>query len=548
MMQRRLTALAVSTALFASSAAALQNGDFSAFDQPADGATIGYATGEGPPGWYITVSFDGGTVTYSDTGAADGRGYFSFNNIGPNPRPGFGDNKLEQCVPIDEELGFTITYSALATEVAGDEDLRTRVNPNFYATREDCLLDIFEDAGDRRLSDDGRPNDDADYRFVEDDAGIWRDFSPDNIANLRYTADDIPTGSTYMLFSLRARNRSDNVPDAEVRFDTIRVVQEGSDQNLVINGSFEHAELFDGSPIAGMDGWVIGRGGDPLLRAAVGPQDFALSGENVFYFEGLQSGFGDSRLDQCIALDGEDIRPSVFAYTLTPDSGVSVRLNADFYATDDCSDDALGGLRIREDFDLDIDPATWTALITDEIRTAGEYADAGSALISVRVRDRSDSGDPSAFPNIVFLDDAASVSAIATPTFSPAPGSYEDSVEVTLSTATDNAVIYYTLDGTDPDDTAANVPSGGSVQITETSTLTARAFLDGRFSAARSGEYTITEPAPPPPPPPQELSTGCSISDRPSPLDPTLWVLAALAAGGLLWRRRREARAGTARS
>lgn len=546
-MQRRLIGLAVTTALFASSATALQNGDFAEFDQPADGATIGYATGEGPPGWYITVSFDGGAVTYSDTDAADGRGYFSFNNIGPDPRPGFGDNKLEQCVPIDDDTGFTITYSALATEAAGDGDLRTRVNPNFYASREDCLLDIFEDAGDRRLSDDGRPNDDADYRFVEDDAGVWIDFSPDTISELRYTAEDVPTGSTYMLLSIRARNRSDNVPNAEVRFDNIRVVQEGSSENLVINGSFEHAELFDGSPIAGMDGWVISRGGDPLLRAAVGPQGFALSGDNVFYFEDLQGGFGDSRLDQCIPLDGEDIRPSVFVYTLTPDSGVSVRLNADFYAADDCSDDALGDLRLREDFDLDIDPASWTALITDEVRTAGQYADAGSALISIRVRDRSDSGGPSAFPQIVFLDDAASVSAIATPTFSPAPGEYVDSVEVTLSSATDDVVIYYTLDGTVPDDTAANVPSGGSVQITETSTLTARAFLDGRFSAARSGDYTITAPPPPPPPPPRELSTGCSVSDRPSPLDPTLWVLAALAAGGLLWRRRRDARQAMAR-
>lgn len=544
-MRRRLIPLAISASMCGGAAMALENGDFSSYDQPEDGVTIGYATGEGPPGWYITVSFDGGTVVYSDEEAADGRAYFTFNDIGPEPNPGFGDTKLEQCIPIDESAGFTITYSALATEVAGDEDLRTRVNPNFYESREECFLDIFEDSGGRRLSGGPRPNDDADYRFAEDDEGLWLDFSPDVISELSYTSDEIPEGSNYMLFSIRARNRSSNVPDAEVRFDNIRVVQDGSDNNLLINGSFEHAELFDGSPITGTEGWVVNRGGDPTARAAVGPQDFSISGSNVFYFEDLKRGFGDSRLDQCIALEGQDIRPSVFAYTLTPNADVSVRLNADFYTTADCTGDAAGDSRIREDFDLDIDAGAWTALATEDTRTSGQYADAQSALVSFRVRDRSDEGEPSAIPNIVFLDDASVAGTIGAPTFSPAPGSYEDSVEVTLSSTSDSAVIYYTLDGSDPDDSSENVPNGGTVEITEDATLTARAFLDGEFSESRTGDYTITEasaptdPAPTPPPP-SGSSGGCTAGDPGAPLDPTLALLALLAGSAVYMRRRRR--------
>ncbi len=539
---------AVSAALLATSALAdLGNGDFAEFDQPADGATFGFDSGQaGPPGWFLTTSFDGGTLSFADEGAATGRGYFSFNDlVGPVPGDaGFGATKLEQCIPIDATQTVSIGFSVFADVPEPTSDLRTRVNPNFYANREDCLLDLIEDSGGRRLAG-GRDNVDFDHRFGGGQGQTWLSFSVDNPPSnpdgaLRFEVDELPEGTTYMNLSIRGRDRSGISPPPEVRFDDIVVTQGGSSENLVVNAGFEHAPLFDGSPIVGSSGWVIGRDGDPTARAAVGPQDFALSGGNVFYFEDLAGGFGSSRLDQCIQLDGEDIQPSVFAYTASPDPDLGVRLNVDFYASDDCSGDATGALRIREDFELDIDPSAWVALTAEEIRGAGEYADAGSILFSLRVRDRTGEGSvPGATPRTVFFDDASAVAAIATPTFSPAPGSFVESVTVTLTSATDNAVIYFTLDGSTPDDTSSNVPSGGTVEITSTSTLTARAFLDGNFSAPRSGDFTITAPPPPPPPPPAELSSGCSISGQPSPLDPTLWVLAALAGGGLLWRRRR---------
>ncbi|MCC5861889.1 MAG: chitobiase/beta-hexosaminidase C-terminal domain-containing protein [Gammaproteobacteria bacterium] len=547
-MNLRTIAIGVGAALVTSSALAeLSNGDFADFDQPADGTTSGYDSGQaGPPGWFLTTSFDGGTLSFSDDGAASGRGYFSFNDlVGPVPGgAGFGASKLEQCVPIDAEQTVSIGFSVFADAAEPNSDLRIRVNPNFYATREECLLDLIEDSGDRRLSG-GRDNDDFDHRFSAGQARTWLTFSaqepPSNPdGSLQYEVADLTEGTTYMNLSLRGRDRSGISPPPEVRFDNIVVTQGSSTENLVVNAGFEHAELFDGAPIAAAADWLVSRDGDATARAAVGPQDFALSSGNVFYFEDLTGNFGFSRLDQCITLDGEDISPSVFAYTAAPDAGLGVRLNVDFYASDDCSGDASGDLRVREDFDLDIPASTWTSLSAGEIRTPGEYADAVSVLFSLRVRDRSgpDNG-PGATQRLVFFDDASAVSAIATPTFSPGPGSYVDSVTVTLNTATDGAVIYYTLDGSTPDDTSSNVPAGGTVEITSTSTLTARAFLDGNFSAARSGDYTITAPPAPPPPPPAELSTGCSVSGQPSPLDPTLWVLAGLAGMSILWRRRR---------
>ena len=41
---------------------------------------------------------------------------------------------------------------------------------------------------------------------------------------------------------------------------------------------------------------------------------------------------------------------------------------------------------------------------------------------------------------------------VATPVFTPAPGEYENGVEVSISCATAGATIYYTLDGTNPDE------------------------------------------------------------------------------------------------
>ena len=536
-------AAALALAWSAASFAALQNSNFAEFDAPADGTTAGYDVGEGPPGWYLTAATNGGSVIYDASEAFEGvGGYWVFE---PPLTTGFGANKFEQCVPVNDTDTLEISYAIHAETPTDDAaELAVRVNPNFYADLASCLDAQETDSGGDRLSDGGsRPNDDVDFTFGSDDGRQWIERTPAVEPELRYTVDHIPDGSRYMNLSIRMRDRPTPRDNVRIRLDNVHVVQGGS-TNRVVNGRFEHAPLADGAPlVATGNGWVVDRDGDAALKAAVGPVGFALSGSNVFYIENMTGNFGSSRLDQCFPLEGADIRPSVFAQTRRPDPELQVRLNVDFYTDDACTSSAASDPRIRQDFALDGTAREWTALIAEEVRSAGEYGDATHGLLSIRVRDRSnEAGDgPGAFPRAVYLDDASVAAGVATPTFSPSPGEYVDSVEVTLESATADAVIYYTLDGSDPDDSAANVPSGGTVQITSTSTLTARAFADGLFSSARSGDYTIVGPPPPPPPPPAQLSTGCSVSDRPAPLDPTLWALMALAGAALYARRRRRA-------
>src|ERR1700724_1038075 len=81
---------------------------------------------------------------------------------------------------------------------------------------------------------------------------------------------------------------------------------------------------------------------------------------------------------------------------------------------------------------------------------------------------------------------------VATPTFSPAGGTYTGSVAVTLSDATGGAMIYYTSDGSTPT-TASSVYSGPTT-FTQTTPLKAMAAASGMTnSAVASGTYTIQQ-------------------------------------------------------
>src|SRR5207247_1674590 len=62
---------------------------------------------------------------------------------------------------------------------------------------------------------------------------------------------------------------------------------------------------------------------------------------------------------------------------------------------------------------------------------------------------------------------------VATPTFSPAPGTYTSSVSVTISDSTAGATIYYTTDGSTP--TTGSTVYGGPIPLTQTTTMRAMA-------------------------------------------------------------------------
>jgi hypothetical protein len=78
------------------------------------------------------------------------------------------------------------------------------------------------------------------------------------------------------------------------------------------------------------------------------------------------------------------------------------------------------------------------------------------------------------------------------PVFNVAAGDYATSQTVTVTVGTSGAVIHYTLNGTDPTESDATVASGGTVSVSTTATLKARAFTTGLFpSRVTAARYTI---------------------------------------------------------
>jgi hypothetical protein len=83
----------------------------------------------------------------------------------------------------------------------------------------------------------------------------------------------------------------------------------------------------------------------------------------------------------------------------------------------------------------------------------------------------------------------SSLPSVATPTFSPAAGTYNSAQSVTIADATPSAAIYYTTDGSTP--TTSSTAYTGPIAVNSTETLQAIAVASGD-SAVASAAYTIT--------------------------------------------------------
>ena len=82
--------------------------------------------------------------------------------------------------------------------------------------------------------------------------------------------------------------------------------------------------------------------------------------------------------------------------------------------------------------------------------------------------------------------------AVATPTFTPAEGTYYDAQNVTINCETQNADIYYTTDGSTPD--GNSTPYTGPISVTATTTINAIAYYGGANSNVATATYTIVPP------------------------------------------------------
>jgi hypothetical protein len=84
-------------------------------------------------------------------------------------------------------------------------------------------------------------------------------------------------------------------------------------------------------------------------------------------------------------------------------------------------------------------------------------------------------------------------SGAATPTFSPAPGTYTSVQTVTISGSTPGSTIYYTTDGTTP--TTSSTKYTGAITVSSTETINAIAVVSGLSnSAVGTGVYTLNLP------------------------------------------------------
>lgn len=79
---------------------------------------------------------------------------------------------------------------------------------------------------------------------------------------------------------------------------------------------------------------------------------------------------------------------------------------------------------------------------------------------------------------------------VATPTFNPAPGFYTEAQTVSIASTTEGAVIFYTLDGSEPSQTSSVYSA--PLTISETTTIKAKAYKTGmEASVTAIGAYVI---------------------------------------------------------
>ena len=94
--------------------------------------------------------------------------------------------------------------------------------------------------------------------------------------------------------------------------------------------------------------------------------------------------------------------------------------------------------------------------------------------------------------NIDDLTLITTVPAVATPTFSPEAGTYYEVQNVTIACTTEGATIYYTTNGTTPDNTSTQYD--GAITVSETTTINAIAYVGEDFSSVATATYTIVTP------------------------------------------------------
>ena len=107
----------------------------------------------------------------------------------------------------------------------------------------------------------------------------------------------------------------------------------------------------------------------------------------------------------------------------------------------------------------------------------------------------STTGNRDANIDNITIEETAGTPTCATPTFSPAAGTYDQAQNVSISCATEGATIHYTTNGNDPTESSSTYSS--AISVTSTTTIKAKAFKSGYTeSSVASATYTLQCTAP----------------------------------------------------
>lgn len=143
---------------------------------------------------------------------------------------------------------------------------------------------------------------------------------------------------------------------------------------------------------------------------------------------------------------------------------------------------------------MDIDQDGETMICRSNFKTLNMTIDAGAeanVVGFVSIYSNNSGTDFQVFPRTNADIELIQSEQVVTPTFSPAPGTYENQVEVAISCATEDASIYYTLDGSEPSNSSTLYTT--PIVLTNNTTVKAIAYKDGmQNSEIASASYQIT--------------------------------------------------------
>jgi hypothetical protein len=213
-------------------------------------------------------------------------------------------------------------------------------------------------------------------------------------------------------------------------------------------------------------------GSNPTTSSLSYEGPFTLTSSATVKAKAFKSGYNDSALAQ--ASFTITVTPTVAQPTISPSGGIyadSVQVSLA------CT---TSGATIRYTTDGSSPTASSTAY-------SGPFTLTSSATVKAKAfkSGYNDSVAASAGFTITVTP------TVVAPTISPNGGSYANSVQVTLACATYQALIYYTIDGSNP--TTSSLSYEGPFTLTSSATVKAKAFKSGyNDSAIASAGFSIT--------------------------------------------------------